>query len=168
MNRTASIKLSQGRARVDAEDRKWLSAYTWTNGCQYARRFTRVAEHGKKGKRRGVYMHRAIWEHHNGPIPEGLQIDHIDRDGYNNCKSNLRLATAHQNQGNQRSRGGKSKYRGVTRHNKKWRARLHQGHGKTAKIINLGCYVNEEDAARAYDACAREWFGEFAYVNFDE
>lgn len=45
-------------------------------------------------------VHRIVWELHNGEIPEGMFIDHIDRDKFNNKISNLRLATHHQNNTN--------------------------------------------------------------------
>lgn len=38
-----------------------------------------------------VRLHRAVWEAHNGPIPEGFQVHHIDHDMANNCISNLQL-----------------------------------------------------------------------------
>lgn len=48
------------------------------------------------------YAHRIIWVMHNGLIPDGMQIDHIDGDGTNNRLKNLRLVTASQNKRNQR------------------------------------------------------------------
>lgn len=45
-------------------------------------------------------LHRDVWEHHNGKIPDDLMIDHIDRDTSNNHISNLRLVTAKQNREN--------------------------------------------------------------------
>ncbi len=43
---------------------------------------------------RTVYMHRFVWEHYNGPIPEGLHVHHIDHDRANNAIENLTLITA--------------------------------------------------------------------------
>ena len=49
-------------------------------------------------------VHRVIWEMHNGPIPEGMQIDHIDNNTMNNRLDNLRLATHSQNNMNKVAR----------------------------------------------------------------
>lgn len=51
-------------------------------------------------KRKRYYVHRIIWELLSGPIPAGLCIDHIDGDGLNNKRSNLRLTTLSLNQRN--------------------------------------------------------------------
>jgi len=94
-------------------------------------------------------------------------IDHFDHDGLNNQRSNLRPATGSQNGANQRAQEGRSsKYKGVTRTKgrKPWRAviKVHQ------KFREIGDYASEVQAAYAYDAAAREAFGEFACTNFPE
>ena len=43
------------------------------------------------------YIHRAVWEAFNGPIPEGLQINHLDENKHNNSLSNLSLVTPREN-----------------------------------------------------------------------
>jgi hypothetical protein len=58
---------------------------------------------GFKGKT--LKQHRIIWEMHNGKIPEGMQIDHIDRNRPNNLIENLRLATPSENRRNNDARG---------------------------------------------------------------
>ena len=104
-------------------------------------------------------MHREIM----GASP-GQYVDHIDGDGLNNRKSNLRLCNSMENGGNQKSRGGTSKYKGVYfyRPTKKWKAQVRVGGKKT----HLGYFNKEEDAAMAHDAAAREAFGEYCCVNF--
>ena len=49
------------------------------------------------GKRTPMYVHRFIWEAFNGPIPDGMTIDHIDNDRTNNRLDNLRLLTHAEN-----------------------------------------------------------------------
>jgi len=99
-----------------------------------------------------------------GP-PTHLVVDHIDRDGLNNRKSNLRLCTNAENIRNAGKRGkGFSKYKGVSRHTrgKKWTAVIQLN----KKTYFLGYFENEIDAARAYDKKAKELHGQFACLNF--
>lgn len=49
-----------------------------------------------------VYCHRVCWEIVNGPIPDGMCIDHIDGNGLNNRAANLRIVTKSANQRNRR------------------------------------------------------------------
>lgn len=94
------------------------------------------------------------------------RTDHRNGDGLDNQRANLRETTQSQNCANAASRGGSSVYKGVTwdRASKRWRAQI---------MINrkqkyLGTYDDEVQAARAYDAAAREFQGEFARLNFKE
>lgn len=112
----------------------------------------------------GLSMHRLVV----GAEP-GQQVDHVNRDGLDNRRANLRLATNGQNRANSRSAsasGYKGVYRvpnkGVYRTTDKWRAQIRAG----GRIIHLGYFGDAETAARAYDAAAREYFGEFARGNF--
>lgn len=100
-------------------------------------------------------------------VGDPWSVDHIDHNGLNNRKCNLRLATVSQNGANSRKRAGtSSNYIGVRWHKlaRKWDARIH--HGK--KEIYLGLYESEEQAARVRDIRAREIFGEFAKLNFPD
>jgi len=92
-------------------------------------------------------------------------VDHIDGNPKNNMLSNLRWATLHENQGNRsKQENTSSKYKGVyfCKKIKKWKAEIRIN----GKKKYLGCFKNEEDAARAYDEKAIEFFGEFAKLNF--
>lgn len=93
-------------------------------------------------------------------------VDHIDRNGLNNRRSNLRPATGSQNMANRRTPPHSSRFKGVRWYprNKKWNARItHEG-----KPRHLGYFENEIDAAKAYDAAARRLFGEYALPNFPD
>jgi hypothetical protein len=106
--------------------------------------------------------HRIIWAMANNEWAEE-NIDHIDRDTSNNRIDNLRLATKQQNAANAAPSGGSSKYRGVSKmaDSGKWRAYI----SKDGKQKYLGTFLDEKQAAAAYDTHAKRLFGEFAYLN---
>lgn len=94
----------------------------------------------------------------------GLQIDRIDPDkGYE--ENNCRIVTPQQNSWNSRSKGGKSKYKGVflrqNKNNSVWYVRIN----KDNISYNIGLFSSEKDAARAYNEKAKELYGEYAYLN---
>ena len=102
-----------------------------------------IRSQGKK-----YQVHRIIWEIHNGDIPEGVVIDHIDRNPRNNKIENLRLATRQQNSWNARAKG----YCFVGSRNK-YVARLNSKH--------LGYFDSEYEAKEAYESAAKLERGEF-------
>lgn len=111
---------------------------------------------GPRGRQRHVLMHRALTGWH--------RTDHIDGNGLNNQRYNLREVTHAQNSYNSVSRHGSSRYKGVSwwKNQGKWTARLaHNG-----QDFWLGYYTDEIEAALAYDRAAREQFGEYAVLNF--
>ena len=152
------IPLTQGRfAIVDAADYERLAKYKW---CAYRNNNSFYACRGFHFKK--VCMHRQILH-----APSGMLVDHIDRNGLNNRKSNLRVCTAAQNCCNRGpNRNGSSKYKGVYWHkrNKKWLV----GISAPQKRLFLGSFVDQLEAAIAYDRKAEVLFGEFAYLNFPD
>lgn len=98
--------------------------------------------------------------------PIGMQVDHIDGNGLNNQRSNLRIATHLQNQRNRQhmNKNNSSGYRGVTwcKGAGRWMAQLSLNY----KHVHLGLFDSPIDAAIAYDHAVIEHFGEFASTNF--
>lgn len=109
-----------------------------------------------------VALHRFILR----PAPN-QQVDHIDRNGLDCRRKNLRVCSASQNQANKVSRSDcKNPYKGITFNKKRhrWVAQI----TKDYKNYNLGMYTTAVDAACAYDDAAVEMFGDFARINFPE
>jgi len=139
---------------VSAEDAERLSARRWhalRNG-----KLTYARSSIKAGNRfRTVLMHRLIL----GAEP-GEQVDHIDGDGLNNRRSNLRIATPMQNARNKAGRG-LSAFAGVRRAGDKWKSTI----SPAGLEIHLGLFDTEAEAAGVYNAAARRVYGEFARLN---
>lgn len=97
-----------------------------------------------------------------GECPEDLTLDRIDVNG-DYKPSNCRWTTVANQSRNRRGKNNStSQYKGVVKFSKtKWRARIrHEG-----KLYCLGLYDKEVEAAKAYNEKAKEYFGEFAYLN---
>lgn len=137
------IKISQGkRAKVSNEDFEELNKHIWSARKQgytfYASRHSLTVN----GSRKAIQMHRIIMG-----SPEGLEIDHIDGNGLNNTRENLRIVTRRQNQQNKHTKMT-SKYPGVCWHKqaKRWVANITIKN----KSKYLGVYKTEEEASEAY------------------
>lgn len=108
-------------------------------------------------------MHRVIIA-----AREGQLVDHRDGDGLNNQRSNLRFATVRQNGANSRKTHGKSKYRGVYWNvaRNAWQAQISAGPvAGRQKVLYLGRYATETEAAHAYNLKASQLHGAFAGLN---
>jgi hypothetical protein len=143
-------------AIVDDEDFERLNKYRWAAQHNPFYAFRSVWRNGRSF---GIFMHREIMN-----APDKVMIDHRNHDGLDNRKSNLRLCSSAQNQANRRKGNGTSKYKGVhfNTRNSRWVAKLMY----KQKEYYLGVFKDETKAAKAYDAKARELFGEFAKTNF--
>lgn len=158
------IPLTQGYfALVDDEDFESLNRVKWyAQKVQYGGyRATRTCYCPLVKQKCQLYMHRQITN-----CPHRLQVDHVDHNTLNNQKSNLRICTNTQNQGNSKPCISTSKYKGITwyKRDKKWEAQIKINY----KTIHLGRFNSEIEAAKVYDIAAKKHFGEFAYLNFNE
>ena len=159
------IQLTQGKvALVDDEDFEELNKYKWcahkpgTASTYYAMRAISVIINGKR-KQKMIDMHRQILG-----FPKGM-IDHINRNGLDNRKKNLRICTRSTNRLNSKIRkDNKSGFRGVCwyKQTKKWVAHIAQPR------ITIGYFDDVIEAAKAYDKKAIELYGDFAQLNFNK
>ncbi len=148
------IQLNKGFAQVDDLDFPWLNKFNWTvNNQGYAWK----SNWGRKPSH--FLMHRLIMR-----AQKGQEVDHINGDRLDNRRENLRIATHKQNSYNSKSRGGSSQYKGVTwdKQTNKWRSLIREN----GKVLALGRFDSEQQAARAYDLKAKEIHKEFAVLNF--
>lgn len=152
------IPLTRGKyAIVDTMDLPLVSHKLW-RAINEQHLWYATSGSGQKGYSQ-VMMHRII-----AAAPKGVQVDHINGDGLDNRRANLRLCTSLENSRNRRiSISNTSGYKGVhwVRHLAKWEARI----TIRGERFSLGCYVCAADAARAYNDRAIVEFGEFAKLN---
>jgi hypothetical protein len=166
------IALTQGKtALVDDEDYEHLSRSKWharlhEGGIWYARRSAALArddpQRTKERYQRVVLMHREVMN-----APHGRKVDHINGNGLDNRRQNLRLVGDSENQQNRHSTSrNTSGYRGVTwnKRSGKWQA----GIKRYGKSSHLGLHQTKEAAAQAYDDAARRIYGPDARTNFGQ
>lgn len=152
-NGVAIVSLTRGQeAIIDVDDIPLVSGYRWTvltnsqTGHMYAARFE---------KKKCYLMHRALLD-----APPQLTCDHVDGDGLNNRRKNIRLATHAQNMANKCvERRNKLGIKGVSKSKGRFRAAI----TPNGKQIHLGQYATAEEAAAAYKGAARVLWGQFAY-----
>jgi hypothetical protein len=170
------IPITKGYSvKIDNEDFEKVNQYKWypvfSGNNIYAATSLYLGGGTKNKKTKGLLMHRLIMD-----TSTGLQVDHIDRNGLNNQKTNLRNCTHAQNMANRGKNKNNvaSKYKGISYikycswkdktylRRKPWVAHM----TIKGKFIPLGCYSTPEEAAKAYDKKSIELFGDFAWTNF--
>lgn len=167
-----TIQLTQGKVTmVDDEDYDYLMQWKWhaANARGVTHYAARTINKSKSNTGKHVYipMHRQIMN-----APKNIIIDHIDHNGLNNQKSNLRECTCSQNSRYKiKAKNKRSEYKGVSfnrfiKGNKEYQYICAHIRIDNRKLKFLGSFKTEEAAARAYDEAAKLYFGEFAYLNF--
>jgi hypothetical protein len=153
----AYIPLSRGyEAIIDVGDVEYAGRYNWFcaihKGKPYARRNERRAD----GSKYGAYLHRDLVG-----AAGRLDVDHVNGNGLDNRRSNLRLATRSQNMMNRSSQANnRSGYKGVCwqREKRKWRAAIWLDGRKTY----LGDFKDIEEARAAYESASLRLHGPFS------
>lgn len=159
------IPLTQGKeALVDDCDYEFLVVCNWCvsdngDGNLYAQCTT---SRTNPGGRKHLKMHRVVSKLMG--YPSELNIDHKNGDGLDNRRENLRVATTSQNAANRGPQtNSKSGLKGVSWNTpkRKWHARIQVN----KKLIHLGYFTDNIEAAKAYNKAAEEHFREFAWLN---
>ncbi len=154
------IKLSSGHiVLVDKEDYDLISEHRWYLSNIRLKIPYAVTGNLKRYNGKRLRMHRLIMN--AGP---NQFIDHVNRNGLDNRRCNLRFCTRAQNNQNSYIPKGVSKFKGVSWAKSRtiWEARIGVNH----RLIFIGYFENEIEAAEAYDKAALKHFGEFARINF--
>jgi len=140
---------------IDEEDYELVNQYRW---CPNVRPHTTYAVASP-----GLRLHRLIL----GVSDSSILVDHINHDGLDNRRDNLRVASTHQNIWNSRPRGGSSsRFRGVRWHPRAGRWCVANSTGGVAK--DYGSFLDEVLAGHVADRVARKVYGEYAYLNFPD
>jgi hypothetical protein len=156
------IELTKGyKALVDDEDFEIVSAYGWYAMVETRNVYAARKARREDGKRYNLYLHRFLMK----VTDRKIEVDHSNHNGLDCQKHNLRVVTHLQNGRNRRKLKGFSQHKGVVwnKEHEKWTA----GIMVNGEAKFLGGFAFETDAALAYDAAAREHFGEFAHTNFN-
>jgi hypothetical protein len=162
----AYVPLTQGyEAIIDASDVELVNCWNW---FVYKKRSASTAYAYRNGLRAvrpdgsrenvTIPMHRVIMA-----APVGMEVDHIDRNGLNNRRDNLRLVTKSQNQHNRAiSSNNTSGYKGVFKHKAsgKWLSEINVA----GKQLYLGLFDTPEDAYAAYCSASVQFHGDYGRV----
>jgi hypothetical protein len=153
-----SKKYGRKTVLIDDEDWEKVSKYTWSIHKHRQTFYVSTSITKGDGTNTKLRLHRFL-------MPGVRMVDHIDGNGLNNQKRNLRECTPRQNMQNQRvqERPKSSKYKGVNRNKVRgvWQVYINI----PGKHLYVGAYTEEVDAAHAYNRAAQEHFGEFAKLN---
>lgn len=154
------IPLSQGKVAIcDASDYNLVSPYNW-----YAQRAKYTYYAGTSILVRGRYRRLDLHRHLMGVYKRGTLVDHIDGDGLNNLRYNLRVCVQCENLRNTKiSVDSTTGLKGVSFHKStgKWQSNIII-HGRQ---VYLGLFSNVEMAAKAYDTASLKLHGEFGKTN---
>lgn len=146
---------------VDDEDYEYLIQWKWyCNNCGYALRYQKRKQMHKTSKYKSIFMHRIIIG-----VKEGELTDHRNRDRLDNRRKNLRKANKSTNGMNRPATSTKkyTKYKGIYWRKERgyWEVRI----GLKGRVMYLGKYDTEKEAAEVYNKAALKYHKEFASLN---
>ncbi len=156
---TFLLHMSKGVvSKISAEDAEEVGRYKWRAGLYRKENPPKLRVYRRwkcKGKIKRQYLSVFLMK----PSP-GLLVDHKNRDTLDNRRTNLRVCTHSQNIANRAQFGRREKYKGISKESgrTKWKCYCRKKY--------IGTFETAEAAALAWDAKAREYFGEFACLNF--
>lgn len=155
-----SLLLSKGKSTlIDADDYHFVIEWKW-----YALQRGYIVSVDGQSR---IRLHRLLTD-----APSGLSVDHINGNPLDNRRRNLRICTQVENCRNARKpkaqagrSGPTSQYKGVSRRPhlvaRPWQAQIRVDD----KVIYLGTFMHEDEAAAAYNSAALCYFGQFARLN---
>lgn len=157
-------KLKGSCALIDRDDLEKISKYRWVARASKERTYVQHIINRKDGKYHALHLHRLIMD-----APSNMMVDHINGNGLDNRKCDLRVCTHAQNQrnGNKKRKNG-TKYKGISLHKsqyngpQRWEAFI----SFNGKKIHAGIFLKEEDAATAYNITALRYFREYSKLNY--
>jgi hypothetical protein len=155
-----SPKYGDFNVYIDDSDFDIIKEYNWVvdmrrNGRKYVVASVKIGVN----KFSRIYLHRLIIN-----APKNKNVDHIDNNGLNNTRDNIRIASNGQNLSNRgKQSNNTSGYKGVVWYNplNKWKAQI--GYGNNTK--HLGYFNNILEAAKAYNDAAIIIHGDFSCLN---
>jgi hypothetical protein len=154
------IILTKGyEALVDDDDYETVNRFNWHMG-NYNHGYTVYAKTSlprNGGEKRFMLLHNFIMQ-----PPDGFTVDHIDKNGLNCQRNNMRFATKTQQVTNRNAKMPYG-YRGIRPIGNLWETRL-----AIQRKVYRNSHETKEEAAKAYDKLAKQYHGEFASLNFPE
>lgn len=155
-----SIKYPGLKAIIDKEDYDRVNDLPWHPEVSRTTVYVRTSRNSKTPNKS---LHRFIMNAKPGQV-----VDHINFNGLDNRKANLRFCSVKENADHSRKyRDSTSNFKGVSwqMSAQKWRAQIQAEPGR---LLYLGSFIDETEAAKVYDQKAKELFGEFAVLNFPD
>ena len=163
------FNIGNREALIDADIEVYVNLFKWRVSIEGSNTYAKASLPRFLDRKTDIRLHHLItyWVDGNRRMP-GRVIDHINGNGLDNRRCNLRMATCSENLRNQKKAKGRHSYKGVYKIQLKdrirWGAQLKI---PGAKTLWIGSFDTIEDAAKAYDLSALMHHGAFARLNFD-